>query len=54
VKTLNSDALTVRVPVVPIDDSVKEQIRKRLVAADCLDFNSHRLDVAHRPEKKRK
>ena len=28
VKKLNSDARTVRVPVVPIDDAVKEQIRE--------------------------
>jgi len=40
VKKLNSDARTVRVPVVPIDDAVKEQIRKRLVGAECRDFNS--------------
>jgi len=49
-KKLNSDARTVRVPVVPIDDAVKEQIRERLIGADCLDFNSRerrsRLDAA--------
>jgi hypothetical protein len=40
VKKLNSDAQTVRVPVVPIDDAVREHIRERLVGADCVDFNS--------------
>jgi hypothetical protein len=58
VKTLNSDARTVRVPVVPIDDTVKERIRERLIGADCPDFNSRgrrsRLDVAHMPENKSK
>jgi hypothetical protein len=58
VKKLNSDARTVRVPVVPIDDAVKEQIRERLVGADCLDFNSRgrrsRLDAAHMADNKSK
>jgi hypothetical protein len=58
VKTLNSDARTVNVPVVPLDDTVKEQIRERLVGADCLDFNSHgrrsRLDLALMPDNKSK
>ncbi len=58
VKTLNSDARTVRVPVVPIDDTVKEQIRERLVGADCLDFNSRgrrsHLDVARMPDNRSK
>jgi len=47
---MKTDARTVRVPVVPIDDAVKEQIRERLIGADCLDFNSRerrsRLDAA--------
>ncbi len=57
-KKLNSDARTVRVPVVPIDDAVKEQIRQRLVGADCADFNSRgrlsRLDASHIAENKSK
>jgi hypothetical protein len=57
-KKLNSDSRTVRVPVVPIDDAVKEQIRERLVGADCLDFNSRgrrsRLDAAHMADNKSK
>ena len=51
VKKLSSDARTVRVPVVPIDDAVKQQIRERLVGGDCPDFNSRgrrsRLDATH-------
>lgn len=39
-KNLNSDARTVRIPVVPIDDTVKEQVRERLGGGNCLDFNS--------------
>jgi hypothetical protein len=57
-KKLNADARTVRVPVVPIDDAVKEQIRERLVGADCLEYNSRgrrsRLDVAHIADNKGK
>ena len=58
VKKSNSDARTVHVPVVPIDDAVKQQIRERLVGADCLDFNSRgrrlRLDAAHMADNKSK
>jgi hypothetical protein len=58
VKKLDSDTRTVRVPVVPIDDAVKEQIRERLVGADRLDFNLRgrrsRLDAAHMADNKSK
>jgi len=58
VKKLNSDARTVRVPVAPIDEAVKEQIRERLIGADCLDFSSHgrrsRFDAAHMADNKSK
>jgi hypothetical protein len=37
-KWMNSDARTVRVPVVLIDDVIKEQIRERLVGDDSLGF----------------
>jgi hypothetical protein len=57
-KKLNADARTVRAPVVPIDDAVKEQIRERLAGADYPDFNSHgrrsRLDAAHMANDKSK
>ena len=55
---LNSDAQTVRVPVVPIDEAVKEQIRERLVGADCVDFNSRwrrlPLNASQMPDNKSK
>lgn len=57
-KKSNSDARTIRVPVVPVDDAVKEQIRERLVGADCLGFNlplrRSRLDAAHFADTKSK
>jgi hypothetical protein len=58
VKKLNSDARTVLVPVVPIDDVVKEQIRERLVGADCLGFNSRarrsRIEAARMADNRNK
>ena len=58
VKKLNSDARTVRVPVAPIDDVVKEQIRERLVGADCVGSNSGArrspLDAAHMADNRSK